>query len=68
MKVNWREVFKFMSGVTFASTVFSAYLFMAYITVPFFFGLTFTPEISGLRAAASFLMFLLFFYFGFLRK
>lgn len=58
MKINWKEVFKFLSGAAFV---------VAGANVPFA-GFTLTPEFLGVRSLVGFVLFLIFFYFGFLKK
>ncbi len=46
-----------------------AYLYLADVSVPFLgTGFTLTPEISGFRSIVNFILFVLFFYLGFVRK
>ncbi len=67
MKINWREVFKFLSGAAFVASSTNLYLYLNNISVPFL-GFTFTPQLLGLRALVGFILFLIFFYFGYLKK
>ena len=67
MKINWKEVFKFLSGAAFVGSIANFYLYLTNISVPFL-GYTITPEFLGLRALIQFILFLVFFYFGFLKK
>lgn len=67
MKIKWREVFKFLSGAAFVGSITNVYLYLNNISVPFL-GYTITPEFLGFRALVGFVLFLLFFYFGFLKK
>jgi hypothetical protein len=66
-KIKWREVFKFLSGVELAASFMNVYLWVAGISMPFF-NYTITPRLIGLKAAAQFVMFVVFLYFGWLRK
>jgi hypothetical protein len=61
MRINWREVFKFLSGATFLGTIANLYLAVNDVFVPVF-GYTMTPELLGWRSLVSFILFLLFFY------
>ena len=67
MKVNWREVFKFLSGATFVASIANLYLSVHDIAVPFL-GYTISPRLLGVRAAVGFVLFAVFFYFGYLKK
>jgi hypothetical protein len=61
------RVFKFFSGVAFAGSLANFYLYLYNIPVPFL-GYTISPELLGARAALQFVLFLVFFYFGYLKK
>jgi hypothetical protein len=68
MRINWREVFKFGSGATFVNTIGNGYLFLYEVSVPFpLFGFTISPLLFGVRAIISFVLFVVFFYFGYLK-
>ena len=67
MRINWKDVFKFLSGAFFVSAVASWYLSWYQISVPAP-GLTMSPEILGIRGFGHFALFLICFYFGFIRK
>ena len=67
MKINWKEVFKFLSGAAFVGSITNLYLYLNNISVPFF-TYTITPELFGLRFVVGFILFLLFFYHGYLKK
>ena len=67
MKINWKEVFKFLSGVMFAGEAIKIYLYFNNIPVPFL-GYTVSPELLGIGGLVQFILFLVFFYFGYLRK
>jgi hypothetical protein len=66
MKINWREVFKFLSGATFVGTLANLYLAVNNISVPVL-GYTMTPELLGWRSVVSFVLFLFFLPFLLLR-
>jgi hypothetical protein len=66
-KINWREVFKFLSGAAFAGSLVNSYLWLAGISLPFL-GYTITPRLLGLRGAVQFVLFVAFFYLGWMRK
>jgi uncharacterized protein (DUF486 family) len=67
----WRssDVRKFLAGAFFVSSGILFYLYLADVPVPLL-GTMFveTPKISGVRAVVPFVLFLLCFYFGFVRK
>ncbi|MEK4031546.1 hypothetical protein WOC76_20265 [Methylocystis sp. IM3] len=64
-----RDVRKFLAGAFFVSSGILSYLYLADVSVPLL-GTTFveTPKISGVRSLVHFVLFLLCFYFGFVRK
>ena len=66
-KVKWREVFKFLSGAALAGSFANFYLWLSGVSVPFL-GYTVTPGILGLRGLGQFVLFVVFLYFGWLRK
>jgi hypothetical protein len=67
MKINWKEVFKFLSGAFFVSAGVNWYLAWYRIGVPLF-GYTIPPELLGIRGFVHFALFLISFYLGFIRK
>ena len=70
MKINWKEVLKFLSGAFSVTAGASWYFYWFKVAVPFpFFGFTtMSPEFLGLRGFIHFALFLISFYFGFIRK
>ena len=60
MRINWREVCKFLSGAFFVSAGVLFYLYLTGTPVP--------PEVNGLRSIAQFTFFLICFYLGFIRN
>jgi hypothetical protein len=66
-KIQWKEVFKFLSGFLLASSLFNFYLYLYNIPAPFM-RFTFSPGFLGIRAAGQFVLFLVLFYFGYLKK
>jgi hypothetical protein len=64
-----RDFRKFLAGAFFVSSGILFYLYLADVSVPLL-GTSFveTPQISGGRAIVHFMLFLLCFYFGFIRK
>jgi hypothetical protein len=67
MKINWKDVFKFLSGAFFVAAGVNWYLAWCHISVPFL-GFTFTPRFLEFRGFFQFTLFLVFFYLGFIRK
>jgi len=68
-RINWREVSKFCAGATFVGTIGNGYLALYDISVPFpLLGFTISPRLFGVRAVISFVLFGVFFYFGYLRR
>jgi hypothetical protein len=65
--IKWREVFKFLSGAELALAFANVYLWLSGVSVPFV-GYTVTPRLIGLKAAAQFVLFVVFLYFGWLRE
>jgi hypothetical protein len=64
-----RDVRKFLAGAFFVSSGVMFYLYLANVSVPVLgTGLVATPQISGGRSIVHFILFLLCFYFGFVRK
>jgi len=69
--VVWRskEFRKFLAGAFFVSSGILFYLYLADVSVPLLgTGFVETPQISGGRSIVHFILFLLCFYFGFVRK
>jgi hypothetical protein len=68
MRINWREVFKFLSGATFAFAVSNGFLFLYDISVPIpLLGFTISPRLFGVRAVLNLALCGVFFYFGYLK-
>lgn len=70
MRINWKDIFKFLSGAFFVTAGASWYFYWLNLAVPFpFFGFTtMSPAFLGLRGFIHFALFLISFYFGFIRK
>jgi uncharacterized protein (DUF486 family) len=66
---RYREVRKFLAGAFFVSSGVLFYLYCAEVSVPLL-GTDFveTPALSGARSVVHFILFLLCFYFGWIRK
>ncbi|OGK19152.1 hypothetical protein A3G67_02670 [Candidatus Roizmanbacteria bacterium RIFCSPLOWO2_12_FULL_40_12] len=67
MRINWKEFFKFLSGAAFVGSITNAYLYFNNISLPFL-GFTIAPGLLGMRAVVLSVLFLVFFYFGYLKK
>jgi hypothetical protein len=67
MKISWREVFKFMSGATLAGALATTYLWLNGVSGPIL-GYTVTPRLLGAKVVAQIVLFVVFFYVGWLRK
>ena len=67
MKIAWREVFKFLSGAALAGSLANFYLWWAGVSVPFM-GYTIPPQLIAIRAVLQFVLFVVFLYFGWLRR
>jgi hypothetical protein len=66
---NWKEVCKFLSGAFFVSTGVLFYLYLAGSPIPVVGAqLTVTPTVNGVRAAVHAVLFVVFFYLGYIRK
>jgi len=72
MKGIWTDVLKFLSGAFFVTAGASWYLSWYHIAVPLpfsFFGFsTMSPGFLGFRGFIHFGLFLICFYFGFVKK
>ncbi len=67
MRINWKEISKFLSGAFFVSAGVNWYLGWYGIAVPIF-GFTMSPEFMVFRGFVHFALFLICLYFGFIRK
>ncbi|MGO9545897.1 MAG: hypothetical protein ACLPPF_14045 [Rhodomicrobium sp.] len=64
-----RDVRKFLAGAFFVSSGILFYLYLADVSVPLLgTGFVETPQISGGRSILHFILFLICFYFGFIRR
>ena len=70
MRINWKEIFKFLSGAFFVTAGASWYFSYLHVAVPFpFFGFkTMSPEFLAIRGFLHFILFLISFYLGFIKK
>jgi hypothetical protein len=68
-RIPWQDVCKFLAGAFFVSAGVLSYLYLARVSVPLLgTTATQTPEMSGLRAIVHATLFVISFYFGFVRK
>jgi len=67
MRINWKEVCKFLSGAFFVSAGVHAYFYVTHLDVPFL-GFAISAELLGLRSIIHFVLFLICFYVGFIRN
>ena len=66
---RYREFRKFLAGAFFVSSGILFYLYLANVSVPLLgTSIVATPQSSGARSIVHFILFLLCFYFGFVRK
>jgi hypothetical protein len=64
-----RDFRKFLAGAFFTSSAILFYLYLANVSVPLLgTSLVETPQLSGSRSIVHCIVFLLCFYFGFVRK
>jgi hypothetical protein len=67
--INWKEVCKFLSGAFFVSAGVLFYLYLVGSPAPVLGAhLAVTPTVNGVRAAVHAVLFIVFFYFGYVRK
>jgi len=69
MKITWKEVCKFLAGAFFVSAGVLFYLYITGTPVPVI-GTHFVvaPGVNGVRSIIHAILFLVTFYFGFVRK
>ncbi len=69
MTINWKEVCKFLSGAFFVNAGILFYLYITHTPVPLI-GTHFIvqPEVNGIRSIIHAILFVVCFYFGFIRK
>jgi hypothetical protein len=68
LRVNWKEVCKFLAGASFVNAGILFYLYLTDTSVPVL-GTNYViePQTNALRSIAHFVFFVIFFYFGFIR-
>ena len=68
-RISWQHFCQFVAGGFFVSAVILFYLYLARVSVPILgTGFIETPELTGMRSIADGVLFLIFFYLGFIRK
>ena len=68
-RIPWQDVCKFLAGAFFVNAGILFYLYLYRVSVPIFStGFIETPGISGVRSIVHAILFLIFFYLGFIRK
>jgi hypothetical protein len=68
-RIPWQDVCKFLAGAFFVSAGVLFYLYVAGVSVPLLgTSLVETPEISLFRSVVHAILFVAFFYLGFIRK
>ena len=68
-RIPWQDVCKFLAGAFFETSGILIYLWAYDIPVPIFrTGLVQTPAVAGLRAIGHTVLFVAFFYLGFVRR
>jgi hypothetical protein len=68
-RIPWQDVCKFLAGSFFVNTGILFYLYLAGVSVPLLgTGFIETPEVSGVRSIIHAVLFLTFFYLGFIQK
>jgi len=66
-RIPWQDVCKFLAGAFFVNAGILFYLYLARVSVPILgTGITETPEASDLRSIVHLVLFLTFFYLGFI--
>ena len=68
-KIPWQDVCKFLAGAFFVNAGVLFYLWLARVPMPLL-GTRYieTPAVSGFRSIVHSILFLIFFYLGFIRK
>ena len=68
-RIPWQDVCKFLAGAFFVNAGVLFYLYLVRVSVPILgTSIVQTPEVSGARSIVHAVLFLTFFYLGFLRK
>jgi len=68
-RLPWQDVCKFIAGARFETAGILLYLWLYRIPIPVFHaGFVQTPAIAGFRAIVHTILFVTFFYLGFIRR
>jgi uncharacterized protein (DUF486 family) len=68
-RIPWQDMCKFLAGAFFVSAGVLFYLYLARVSVPLLgTSIIETPEVSGVRSIVHAVLFVTFFYLGFVRK
>jgi hypothetical protein len=68
-RIPWQDVCKFLAGAFFVNAGILFYLYLVRVSVPILgTSIVQTPEVSGARSIVHAVLFLTFFYLGFIRK
>ena len=68
-RIPWQDVCKFLAGAFFVNAGILFYLYLVRVSIPILgTSIVQTPEVSGARSIVHAVLFLTFFYLGFIRK
>ena len=68
-RIPWQDMCKFLAGAFFVSAGVLFYLYLARVSVPLLgTSIIETPEVSGVRSIVHAVLFVTFFYLGFVQK
>jgi hypothetical protein len=68
-RIPWQDMCKFLAGAFFVSAGVLFYLYRTRVSVPLLgTNIIETPEVSGVRSIVHAVLFVTFFYLGFVRK
>jgi len=67
MHINWKEVFKFLSGFAFGDAIINTVLYLNNTPVSLF-GFTQSRELWGIRILLQFVVASVLFHYGYRRK
>ena len=68
-RIPWQDVCKFLAGAFFVNAGILFYLYLARVSVPILgTGFIETPAVSGARSIVHAVLFVTFFYLGYIRK
>jgi uncharacterized protein (DUF486 family) len=68
-RIPWQDMCKFLAGAFFVSAGVLFYLYLARVSVPLLgTSIIETPEVSAVRSIVHAVLFVTFFYLGFIKK